>query len=221
MRRPRLFGASLVCCVLLVGSAKPASAELITFQFDGVLAGVPAELAGDFGVGDAFSYTLGIDMASLFNGSYTPWQTFDGHVGSWDFHLNGGGTFYAPGDSILGELHHYQPTLINAPAVGATDQYRALGAFSTWNFAPGALTPGVLNGSDPLPLPTSATLRFLFAYRPDRENAPLLWVNGPQITLTATTIATRVPEPSTLLMLLTALGAVAGQRSLARRRLMA
>jgi hypothetical protein len=217
MNRLRLFGPTLVCGVLLAGSARHASADPITFQFDGVLTGVPAELTGDFAVGDAFSYTLGLDMASLFNGSYSPWLDFAGSVGGWDFQGTGGGTFYSTPTSILGELHHFHPTLITSDPLGASDQYRALGAFSTWTFDPGVLTPGVLDGTLPLPAPTTASLRILFGYRPDPVNSPLLWVNGPELMLSGTATSS-VPEPSTFLFMLTALGGVVGRRAMVRRR---
>ena len=141
MNRPRLLGATLVCCVLVAGSARRASAEPITFQIDGVLSVVPAELAGDFAVGDAFSYALGLDMASLFNNSYTPWLDFAGSIGGWEFQGVGGGTFYSTATSIIGELHHFQPTLIAADPVGASDEYRALGAFRYMDVRSGCPDP--------------------------------------------------------------------------------
>ena len=141
MNRPRLLGPTVVCCALLAGPARHASAEPITFQFTGVLSGVPAELTGDFAVGDAFSYTLGLDMASLFNNTYSPWLDFAGTIGDWEFQGVGGGTFYSISNSIIGELHHFHPTLIAADPVGASDQYRALGAFSNVDVRSGCPDP--------------------------------------------------------------------------------
>jgi hypothetical protein len=211
----RFLCSAAVCGVLSVVAAAPARADLVIFQFDGTLGEVPPELAGDFLAGEAVSYTLGLETSGMFGNQYlSPWIDFGGTVGDYAFSGNGGGTFYSlVPDQINGELHHHSPLLISGANVGASGEYAPLAAFSTWLFAPGTLAP-VATGT--LPIPTSATLEFLFAYRPDPIASPLLWVNGPTLTVEATSVS-RIPEPSTLAILGVAF-AVSGLRRTVFRR---
>ena len=118
MNRPRLLCMSLVLCGMLVGAARPASAELITFQFDGVVTAVNTDLAGDFAAGDVFSYTLGIETDPMtFNSYHSHWYTFAGSIGDYEFQGVGGGSFAAQ------------------PAANTTAQPAAAVAASAWTRA--------------------------------------------------------------------------------------
>jgi hypothetical protein len=186
-----------VVCGLLLAST--ASAEPVTFQFTGVLPGVTSTLGGDLEAGDQFSYTLGLDITDR----YSRWLDFEGSIGDWAFQGVGGGSFYSFQDSIRGELHSFRPGLVSADPIGP---YQVLGAWSVWEYDPGVLTPQVLDGTLPLPVPTSATLRVLFGTQ--SPTAPLDWDNGPQVVLTSTSI----PEPSTLLCMLVAVSGMVVRR---------
>ncbi len=186
----RVFCAAAVCSVLSLTPA-PARADLVTFQFDGVLTSVPLELAGDFAIGDAFSYTLGLDTTTMFGSEYvSSWRDFGGTVGDYAFSGIGGGRFWAllafP-DRITGELHDYSPWLISGGNVGAVGQFAPLARIQ--HVALRARYARARHQRRVDQFPTSATLELLFGYRPDPVGSPLLWANGPTLTLTASSIS--------------------------------